>query len=158
MPNRFWCASLLPGLTAAAVILVGCEQGECGGTSGSNDVCPPPVYGFARVTGRVLRSDGTVVVGKPAYVACGDVVGAYSDVTDAGGHFDVRLSYAVFDTLLYPFPPRAANGSFDLECTGSLSVNSDVFIVKSPLVVTFAQSREAVVPTETEWQEGDLGA
>jgi hypothetical protein len=75
-------------------------------------------------------------------------------MTDGGGHFDVRLRYAVFDTLLYPFPPRAANGSFDLECTGSLSVNSSVLIVKHPLVVNFAPSLAAVVPAESDWREG----
>jgi hypothetical protein len=154
MRNDFWWASALPALTAAAVILAGCGQGECGGTSGSNDVCPPPVYGYAQVTGRVLRSDGSPVDGKPAYVACGDAVGAYSDITDGGGHFDVRLRYAVFDTLLYPFPLRAVNGSFDLACIGSLSVSSNVLIVKDPLIVNFAPSPEAVVPAETEWREG----
>jgi hypothetical protein len=154
MPNRVWYAGVLPALAATASILAGCGQGECGGTSGSNDVCPPPVYGYAQVTGRVLRSDGSAVVGKPAYVACGDVVGAYSDTTDDTGHFDVRLNYAVFDTLLYPFPPRATDGRFDLECTGSVSLSSTVRIVVNPLVVNFAPSREAVVPTETEWREG----
>jgi hypothetical protein len=145
---------MLPGLAVIAGSLAGCGRGACEGAAGANDVCPPPVYGYAQVTGRVLRSDGTAVTGKPAYVACGDVVGAYSDVTDSGGHFDVRLHYAVADTLLYPFPPRAANGSFDLECTGSLSVNSSVLIVHKPLVVNFAPSQAAVVPTETEWREG----
>jgi hypothetical protein len=145
---------MLPGLAIIAVGMAGCGRGACGGASGANDVCPPPVYGYAQVKGRVLRSDGSAVAEKPAYVACGDVVGAYSDMTDGGGHFDVRLAYAVFDTLLYPFPTRAPNGSFDLECSGSLALNSSVLIVKDPLVVNFAPSHAAVVPTETEWREG----
>jgi hypothetical protein len=33
-------------------------------------------------------------------------------------------------------------------------VNRSLRIVKDPLVVTFAWSREAIVPTETEWREG----
>jgi hypothetical protein len=152
--NRFRCAGVFPALAATAAILAGCEQGECGGASGSSNVCPPPVSGFARVTGRVLRSDGSPVVGKPAYVACGDVVGADNDVTDAAGHFEVRLYYAVADTTLYPFPPRAADGSFDLTCRGHLSLSSTVLITKNPLVVNFAPSPEAVVPTQTEWREG----
>lgn len=157
MPTPCWYAGMLPVLAVLAVIavsLAGCGRGSCGGASGGSDVCPPPVYGYAQVTGRLLRSDGSAVSGKLAYVACGDAVGAYSDMTDGDGHFDVRLSYAVFDTLLYPFPPRAADGSFDVECTGSLSVNSSVVIVKNPLVVNFAPSLAAVVPSETEWQEG----
>jgi hypothetical protein len=144
---------MLPSLAVIAGGLAACGRGDCGGAAGANDVCPPPVYGYARITGRVLRSDGTAVAGKPAYVACGDAVGAYSDVTDGGGHFDLHLRYAVFDTLLYPFPPRAVNGSFDLDCAGSLSVNSSVLIVKNPLVVNFAPSLAAVVATETEWRE-----
>jgi hypothetical protein len=145
---------LLPLLAFSAAFLPGCETGSCGGAGGSSDVCPPPAYGYAQVDGRAVRSDGSPIALKQVYVACGDVVGAYDDVTDAQGQFRVWPVYAVSDTLLYPFPPRAADGSFELSCRASLRLAHDLILVADPLAVRFAPTRAAIVPTTTELRGG----
>jgi hypothetical protein len=136
------------------LFLTGCEGGGCGGAAGAADVCPPPVYGYAVVQGHAFLGDGKPIVGKQAYVGCGDVVGAYDDITDSRGYFDVRPVYAVDDTVLYPFPPRHPDGSFDLRCQANLQLDSDRVLRKDPLLVRFAPTRETVVPTMTELREG----
>jgi hypothetical protein len=145
----FLCFSLSP------LLLASCESGECGGAAGSSSVCPPPSYGYAVVEGQALRSDGSPIAGKQAYVGCGDPVGAYDDRTDEQGHFEVRPIYGVYDTLLHPFPPRHADGSFDLSCQANLQIAHDQILRKDPLVVRFAPTPEAVVPTTMELREGE---
>ena len=147
------CRILLLGSTLWSLLIASCERGSCGGSAGSSDVCPPPTYGYAAVQGQALRSDGSPIADKQLYVGCGDVIGAYDDWTDDEGHFEVRPVYAVDDTLLYPFPPRHADGSFDVSCQANLRVAHDLVIRKDPLVVRFAPTREAVVPTATELRE-----
>jgi hypothetical protein len=135
------------------LLLASCDGGGCGGAAGASDVCPPPSYGYALVRGQALRSDGSPIAGKQANVGCGDVVGAYDDTTDDQGRFEVRPVYAVADTLLYPFPPRNADGSFDLSCQANLQVTHDLILRRDPLVVRFAPTLETVVPTTTELRE-----
>ena len=151
--SRFWCC-LLPMLASSAAVLSSCGTGSCGGAGGSSDVCPPPAYGYAQVNGRAVRDDGTPIARQQVYVACGDVVGAYDDATDAQGQFRVWPVYAVFDTLLYPFPPRAADGSFELSCRASMRLAHDLILVTDPLAVRFAPTRAAIVPTTTELRGG----
>ena len=149
-----WYYTLIPGCTVAALLLSSCAGGgDCGGMGGDGMFCPPPASGFAQINGRALRSDGSPVVGKQAYVSCGDVVGAYNDGTDAAGNFEVRPVYAVMDTLLYPYPPRAADGSFTLSCRAHLQLASDNLLVQDPLEVRFAPSAADIVPTVVELRE-----
>jgi hypothetical protein len=150
-PWPFAILTCLVGLFTVA----GCEVGSCGGSAGASDVCPPAVYGYGLVWGQVLRSDGSPAAGKQTYVSCGDVVGSWDARTDADGRFEVRPVYAVMDTLLYPFPPREPNGSFDLSCQAGLLLAQDLVIRKNPLVVRFTPTREAVVTTTVELREGE---
>jgi hypothetical protein len=136
------------------LLLVGCDGGGCGGAGGTSTVCPPPSYGYALVRGQALWSDGSPIVGKQAYVGCGDAVGAYNDTTDDQGRFEVRPVYAVADTVLDPFPPRNVDGSFDLSCQANLQVAHDLILRQDPLVVRFAPTLETVMPTTTELREG----
>jgi hypothetical protein len=94
------------------------------------------------------------VVGKQAYVGCGEVVGVYNDATDAAGNFEVRPLYGVMDTILYPYPPRAADGSFTLSCRALLQLASNNLLLQDPLVVRFAPTAAEVVPTVVELREG----
>jgi hypothetical protein len=148
---RWSCGLYLTGLVC--LLLAGCEGGNCGGAAGSGDVCPPPVYGYAAVDGQAFRLDGTPFVGFQVYVGCGDVVGGYDDVTDQAGRFGFRLSYAVFDTLLYPFPPRNADRSFDLTCNINLRPPGQTAIVVDEVTVRFSPERDAVVPATVELRE-----
>ena len=150
-----WYDALIPGGTVVALLLVSCwGGGDCGGIGGAGDMCPPPVSGYAQVNGRALRSDGSPIVGKQAYVGCGDVVGAYNDGTDPAGNFEVRLLYSVHDTLLYPYPPRAADGSFTISCQANLQLTSNNLLSVSPLLVRFAPTAAGVVPNVVELREG----
>jgi hypothetical protein len=147
--------SLTSACILVAVLLSSCDSSECerGGMATS---CPPPATGFAQVNGRALRSDGSPVVGKQANVGCGEVVGVYNDATDAEGNFEVRPVYAVNDTLLYPYPPRAADGSFTLSCRVILQLASNNLLVQDPLPVRFATAPAGVVPTVVELREAAL--
>jgi hypothetical protein len=144
---------LLCILAPVLFLLGGCGVGECGGAGGVGDVCPPPLYGHAEVTGRALRSDWSPLAGKQVYVSCGDVIGGLDDITDAEGRFDVRLGYGVADTVLYPFPPRNLDGSFEVSCNASLRLPGDVVLRQDAFVVRFMPKREAVVPTVVELRE-----
>ena len=147
-------ARSLPSLLAPVLFaLLGCRAGECGGAGGVSDVCPPPQYGHAEVEGRALRGDGSPLAGKQVYVSCGDVVGALDDITDGEGRFDVRLGYGVADTLLYPFPPRNPDGSFEVICSASLRLPGDVVLRQDGFGVRFMPNREDVVPTTVELRE-----
>ena len=152
--KALWRRLLLPCSLLSPLLLGSCDEGGgCGGSVGSSDVCPPPISGYALVQGQALRNDGSPIADKQAYVGCGDAVGAYDDRTDHQGHFEMRPVYAVDDTLLYPFPPRHADGSFDVSCQAHLQVAHDLVIRKDSLMVRFAPTREAVVPTTTELRE-----
>ena len=147
--------ALIPGCTVVALLLASCgDPGDCGETGGTATTCPPTASAFAQVNGRALRSDGSPIVGKQAYVSCGDAVGAYNDGTDAAGNFEVHLVYAVHDTVLDPYPPRAADGSFTLSCHALLELASNNLLSVSPLVVPFAPTAVAVVPIMVELREG----
>ena len=150
-----WSSILVPGSVVVSALLWGCGGGgSCdAGALGSSDICPPPTYGYARVTGTALRSDGSPIVAKEARVGCGDVVGGYSDATDAEGRFSMPMGYAVEDTTLYPFPPRAADGSFDVSCIVFLELSADITLVQDPVAVRFTPTREAVVPTVVELRQ-----
>ena len=80
--------------------------------------------------------------------------GAYNDRTDSEDAFEVVLMYAVFDTLLHPFPPREPDGSFVLGCTASVTVSSQLMLRQEGLPVRFWPSLADVVPTEAELREG----
>ena len=149
-----WCHFLRLASPLGSCLVASCGGGTCGGAAGASDVCPGPTYGYAVVRGQALHSDGSPIPGRQANVGCGDVVGAYDDLTDANGYFEVRPVYAVADTVLYPFPPRQADGGFDLNCQASLQLAQDRVLRKDPLVVRFAPTREAVVPTTAELREG----
>jgi hypothetical protein len=94
------------------------------------------------------------VADKTASVACGGPVGAYSDRTDSDGDFAMILAYAVFDTLLHPFPPREPDESFVLGCTASVAVSSQLVLLLEGLPVRFWPSLAEVVPTDAELREG----
>ena len=86
-------------------VLRGCGGSAYDGAATSSDGCGAPVYGYAQVQGQAWYADGAPVADKTATVACGGPVGTYSDRTDSEGGFAMILMYAVFDTLLHPFPP-----------------------------------------------------
>lgn len=134
-------------------LLASCDDGGCGGAAGADDVCPAPASGYALVRGQALWSDGSPIPGKQAYVGCGDVVGSYNDKTDDQGRFEMRPVYAVDDTVLYPFPPRNVDGSFDLSCQANMQVTHDLILRQDPLLVRFAPTLETVVPTTTELRQ-----
>jgi hypothetical protein len=116
-------------------------------------ICPPPIYGWARIEGRAVRSDGSPIAGKQAVVGCGKVVGGYSDITGTAGAFEVLLTYGVEDTLLFPFPPREADGGFAVNCRVSLELASDELLVHDALEVHFTPTRAGIVPTQVELRE-----
>ena len=140
---------LIPGCAVVALLLSGCGRGDCG----AGDICPAPVLGYAQVNGRALRNDGSPVVGKQASVSCGNLVGPFSDGTDAAGNFVVRPVYAVEDTLSDPFPPREADGSFTVSCQAHLLLFPDVLLLNDQLPVRFAATPSSVVPTVVELRE-----
>lgn len=146
--------SVVSGLVVGTVLLASCIGGGCGdGGSGAGDLCPPPTYGYARVSGTALRSDGSPIAGKEARVGCGDVVGGNSDATDAAGRFSMSLGYGVEDTTLYPFPPRAADGSFDVNCIVFLELSSTVTLKQEQVPVRFTPAEADIVPTVVELRE-----
>jgi hypothetical protein len=148
------CVCGLSLTISLCLLLEGCEGNECGGgAAGSSDVCPPPTYGYGAVEGRAIRNDGTPFVGYQVYVNCGEVMGGIDDLTDHDGRFAMRLSYAVFDTLLYPFPPRNADRSFDLSCGINLRPVGQSAILLDSLLVRFTPDRAAVVPASVELRE-----
>jgi hypothetical protein len=101
----------------------------------------------------VLHGDGSTVADQQVYVSCADPVGAYDDMTDDHGRFEVRPVYVVADTLLYPFPPRQPDGSFDITCQASARVANDQVIRQGPFAVRFTPTRGGVVATTTELRE-----
>jgi hypothetical protein len=120
------------------LLLARCNTGACDSASSASDGCGPPVYGYAGVQGDAADAAGAPIPGKDAWVACGDVVGAYSDQTDTQGRFQVGLVYAVFDTMLYPFPPRDPDGSFQVDCSVSLRVSAELLLLREHVPVRFA--------------------
>ena len=142
-----WFSTLIPG--CALLALSSCGPG---GDCGSGMFCPPPITGYAQVNGRALRSDGAPIAGKNAIVGCGAVVTSYG-VTDPAGNFVVRLEYAVYDTLVDPYPPREADESFPVSCQAHLTLASGNELVLDPLLVRFAHTAEGVVPTVMELRE-----
>jgi len=76
------------------------------------------------------------------------------EATDAAGNFEVRPLYGVMDTILYPYPPRAADGSFTLSCRALLQLASNNLLLQDPLLVRFAPTAAEVVPTMVELREG----
>lgn len=152
-PTRF--VYFAPGLAAlVTLVLASCNNyGSCGGAAGSSDVCPPPVYGYGAVEGRALQSDGSPLARKQVYVSCGPVAGALDDSTDSQGRYHVLFGYGVFDTLLYPFPPRNTDGSFELSCDASLRLPGDVVLRANGFGVRFMPTRDAVVPTVVDLRE-----
>ena len=151
-----WSSILVPAFAVIGGLVAGCGGGgSCDDIAGlaGGTVCPPPTYAHARVTGTALRSDGSPIAGKEARLGCGDVVGEYSDLTDAQGNFEMRVPYAVEDTTLVPFPPRAADGSFELRCLVSLQLTSTVTLRQEQVAVRFTPAGAAVVPTVVELRE-----
>ena len=145
--------SLISGCAVVALLLSGCDGGGACGESSTATTCPPEVSAYAQVNGRALRSDGSPVVGNQAYVSCGDGAGASNGGTDAAGNFAVHLEYAVVDTLLDPYPPREADGSFVISCQAYLQLLPDVLLLNDQLPVRFAATPSSVVPTVVELRE-----
>jgi hypothetical protein len=147
--SRIFSLTLPVGL----ILQAGCGGSTCGAATASSDVCPPPRYGYAEVRGRALHQDGSPIVNKQAYVSCGPVVGAYDDITNEQGQFVAPLVYAVADTVLYRFPPRNTDGSFEVTCGVSLRLADDNVLREDSLAVRFGPTPEAMVPTTVELQE-----
>jgi hypothetical protein len=144
------------GLAALLALLTGsilsCGGGSCGDALGAGDVCPPPVYGYARVAVTVLQLDGTPAAGRQGFVNCGDVIGSYGDLTNGAGRFLVEPVYSNFDTLFSPHPPRTPDGGFLVTCRVNAEVRRDVFASDS-VAVPFAPTRIEVRPIAVELRE-----
>jgi hypothetical protein len=56
----------------------------------------------------------------------------------------------VDDTLLHPYPPGAADGSFTLSCRALMQLSSDILLLHDQLPVRFAPTAAGVVPTVAE--------
>ena len=136
----------------ALLVLSGCGGG---GDCGSGMFCPPAITAYAQVNGLALRSDGSAIVGKNAVVSCGDrALGPVAyDATDEAGNFEVRLEYAVYDTLVDPYPPRDPDESFVMSCRAHLAFDAENLLVLNALLVRFAHTAHAVVPTLVELRE-----
>jgi hypothetical protein len=115
--------------------------------------CPLPIYGYARVNGRALKSDGTPAAGEEAYVSCADFTVTNSNVTNPEGRFGMSVEFAGVDTMLYPIPPRDEDGRFTINCRAFLQLPNDALLVHDPLPVQFAPTPAAVVPTVAELRE-----
>ena len=121
-------------------------------SGGASDVCPGPVYGYAQVEGTVLFADASPAAGKAVFVNCQQDLVVTQDITDSNGRFRVRPVYASADTILYPLPPRAPDGSFDLACDANSRIRPEV-VVRQSFVVKFAPEQQAVIPTPIELRE-----
>ena len=86
-------------------------------------------------------------------MGCGAVVGGYSDATDAAGRFNMALFYSVEDTVLFPFPPRQPDGSFDVNCIVFLELSSNVMLREEQVPVRFTPAEADIVPTVVELRE-----
>jgi hypothetical protein len=134
-------------------LLGGCGGGPCdAGALGASNICPAPVYGYAHVEIIVLHADATPVVGRQAFLSCGDVVGGYGELTDRQGRFVVSPVYSVADSILYPFPPRAPDGSFQVQCGASAEIRPNI-IVRETFPLRFSPTRDAVTPSLIELRE-----
>jgi hypothetical protein len=139
-------APIAVGLLAIAA--TSCTEPSCPG-SGSSDICAGPPYGFARIRGLALDGSGDPIVGKPAGVACGSVVGTYDDVTDSEGRFEMLPVYGSLpDSNLVPLPPRASDGSFLITCDVGIRLSHDEVLERRGVPVRFFPVREAVIATE----------
>ena len=134
----------------SVLLLVRCGTAVCDGATA--DGCGPPVYAYAHVQGRAAYAGGAPITDRDASVACGEAVGVYSDRTDSQGRFEVAPAYAVFDTLLYPFPPREPDGSFLVDCRVSLALSAEQAILER-VPVRFAPSGLPLVPTAVELRQ-----
>jgi hypothetical protein len=142
-------ATLLTLLTGS---ILSCGGGSCGDVLAVGDVCPSPVYGYARVAVTVLQLDGTPAAGRQGFVNCGDVVGSYGDLTNSAGQFVAEPVYSNFDTLFSPHPPRTPDGGFLVNCRVNAEVRRDVFASDS-VAVPFAPTRIGVTPIAVELRE-----
>jgi hypothetical protein len=147
---RSVCYYSLISAGLSVILLSSCDSGGCG-SGGTSMFCAPAATGFAQVNGLALRSDGSPVVQALTFVYCGGEVSAMNDRTDTDGRFETSLTYNVADTTLYPYPPRAADGSFALSCRGGVVGNDH--LVQDPLLVRFAPTPGGVVPTVVELRE-----
>ena len=145
--RSIWHYGSVPLCILAAAMISSCGGGNCSGAGGAGMFCPEPPSGFAQLNGRALHIDGSPVAGKRAWAYCSDLVSVGDDRTDGEGNFAVRLQYSVADTVLYPYPPRAADGSFTLSCRALLQMTSSVVLVEEPVLIRFAVTEAAVVPT-----------
>jgi hypothetical protein len=134
-------------------LLAGCGGNGCdAGALGAGDICPGPVDGFAHVEIIVLHADGSPAVSRQTFLSCGDAVGTYSDLTNPDGRLIVDPVYSPQDTLLFPFPPRAPDGSFLVDCGASAEVRPNSF-VRDSFPVRFAPSRDEILPSLIELRE-----
>ncbi|HEU4681588.1 MAG TPA: hypothetical protein VFS51_07580 [Gemmatimonadales bacterium] len=133
--------------------MIACVGGSCGsGSLGAGDICPGPVYGYARVDGTVLYADGTPAVGKVTFVNCENDVVGYDDVTDGEGRFTVRPAYSTYDTITVPLPPRGPDGSFDLSCEANSRIRPET-VVRESLAVRFTPTQQGVITSTVQLQE-----
>jgi hypothetical protein len=65
----------------------------------------------------------------------------------------MSVVFSVFDTLLYPIPPREEGGGFTVSCRAFLQLPNNVQLTHDPLPVQFAPTPAAVVPTVAELRE-----
>ena len=139
-------------LTLCTGSLSACGGGSCGDSLGAGDVCPGPVYGYARVEVTVRYLDGTPAIGRQGFVNCGDVIGSYGGQTNAVGRFIVQPVYSNADTVLWPHPPRGPDGGFLVSCAVNAEVRRDV-VARDSVVVPFAPTRQEVSPIVVELRE-----
>ena len=149
--NRNYCRGLVTLLSLLTGSLHACGRG-CGGSPAAADLCPGPVYGYARVEVTVRELDGTPAAGRQGFVSCGDVIGAYGEQTNADGRFVVEPVYSNVDTVFLPHPPRGADGSFLASCAVNAEVRRDV-VARDSVVVPFAPTRPGVTPVVIELRE-----
>lgn len=145
-----------PGLAALVALIAGsisaCGGGNCGSDLASGDVCPGPVYGYARVEVTVQQLDGTPASGRQGFVSCGDIIGAYGARTNADGQFVVEPVYTNGDTVLSPHPPRAGDGSFLVNCAVNAEVRRDV-VARDSVIVPFAPTQPEIETIVVELHE-----
>ncbi len=139
-------------LTLLSGALSACWGGSCGGGLAAGDLCPGPVYGYARVEVTVRQLDGTPASGRQGFVSCGDVIGSYGDQTNAAGQFVVEPVYSNIDTIWSPHPPRAADGSFLVNCAVNAEVRRDL-VARDSVVVPFAPTRPKITSVAIELHE-----
>jgi hypothetical protein len=141
--------------TSAALLLmagtiVACDGGgSCADLAGASAPCPEPVYGYARVEGRVLDANGAPLEGTQAFVECERGVFGFDDATDAEGGFAAFMEYASHDTIAAPLPPRAPDGSFDVDCEANSPITPNV-VARESLTVHFTPTIQAIVPSTVE--------